>query len=255
MHRFFLAAVAAAAAAFAPAAGGGRVHLLLPDLDQRAPDAVLIYPAEGTVRLAFASNVENIGPGPLLISASRPSRALPTMRADQLVQRQDGKFLRLRGVGDLRYNVSPTHSHWHLLPFEQYELRTLDGKQVGTAQKSGFCLTSDHRTKLRSAGHVGPRPNDNPYCGKNRPGALRVGEGIAVGYGDIYQPSREGQYVDVTNVPSGDYVLVHRVNVSRKLRETRYSNDAASARIRLVNGAGVTPAVTVLRRCDAGPRG
>lgn len=230
------------------------MHLLLPDLDQRAPDAVLVYVADGAVLLAFASNVENIGPGPLRIEASRPSREVPTMRADQLVQRPDGGVVRLRGVGELRYNVSPTHSHWHLLPFEQYELRTPDGKQVGTAQKSGFCLTSDHRTRLRSAGHVGPRPNDVPYCGKNRPGALRVGEGIAVGYGDIYKPSREGQYVDVTNVPSGDYVLVHRVNVSRLLRETRYANDAASARIHLENGAGVSPAVKVLRRCDSGPR-
>ena len=58
------------------------------------------------------------------------------MRAAQLIERRKG-FQRVDGVGRLRYNVNPSHSHWHLQPFERYELRTLVGKRILRDHKSG----------------------------------------------------------------------------------------------------------------------
>ena len=174
------------------------------------------------------------------------------MVADQLLRRRSGGYARASGVGALRYNVDRTHSHWHLLPFDQYELRTLDGRAVGSARKSGFCLTSGRRAAGTVVGKR-PRRRLRSTCGKNDRRALRVLEGISVGYGDSYAPLREGQYVDVTDVPAGDYVLVHRVNVGRRLRESDYSNNAASLRIRLLPAAGASkvPQLRVLARCQA----
>ena len=43
-----------------------------------------------------------------------------------------------------------------------------------------------------------------------------------MGYGDDYAATLEGQYLRLTGLASGRYVLVHRVNVECRLRELRY---------------------------------
>ena len=73
-------------------------------------------------------------------------------------------------------------------------------------------------------------------------------EGISPGYGDDYDPGREGQFVDVTNVPAGRYVLVHRSNPERTLEESDYENNAASVLVQL-RRSGAIPTVRVLARC------
>jgi hypothetical protein len=67
----------------------------------------------------------------------------------------------------------------------------------------------------------------------------------------VYFANLEGQFVDVTGVPAGEYYLVHRVNADRKLRESDYSNDAASLLIELSwpQGTSQEPSVSVLRGC------
>ena len=74
--------------------------------------------------------------------------------------------------------------------------------------------------------------------------------GTTPGYTDRYPAFFHGQNLDITGVPSGIYVLAHRVNASMQLRELRYDNDAASVRIRLQWRAGY-PKVRVLRKCPA----
>jgi hypothetical protein len=68
--------------------------------------------------------------------------------------------------------------------------------------------------------------------------------GISKGFGADF----DGQSVDVTNVPAGRYVLVHRVNPQRSLEEGDYANNAASLLIQL-RRAGSIPSVRVLARC------
>jgi hypothetical protein len=238
-------------------AAGGLPRLLLPDLDQRPPLAVSARwsgPKHHHPLLVFTSSVENVGHGPLLVQGRRRSRRSPSMRADQLIQLQGGGFERVTGVGSLRYNVNPSHSHWHLLPFERYELRTLAGAQIVRDHKSGFCLTSDHRSPLPTLGPPATQPIKGSDCARDRPRALRLVEGIAVGWGDIYIPAKEGQAIDISGVAPGDYDLVHRVNVGRLLREADYSNDDSSLRIRLLAPPTTDglPTVLVLKTCETG---
>ena len=256
--RLGIAAALGAAVACAGSAGGALPRLLLPDLDQRPPLAVSArWGGSATaprVLIAFTSSVENSGYGPLIVEGARASRRMETMNAEQLVRLRGGGFRRIVGVGRLRYNVDPSHSHWHLQPFEQYEVRTLDGRRIGRDHKSGFCLTSDHRSPLPTLGARGRHPVDRSDCGRDRPRALRVLEGIAVGWGDIYIPAKEGQYIDITGLAPGDYDLVHRVNVGRLLRETNYANNASSMRIRLLPPPTPNdlPGVRVLAICETG---
>src|SRR5919198_1974908 len=230
--------VLAAVATCIRSATAGLPNALLPDLDQRPPLAVSVRwggpPGNLHPRLVFTSSVENVGYGPLIVEGRRPNRRQRTMPAEQFVLLRSGGAEHFKGVGRLRYNVNPSHSHWHLLPFERYELRTLGGKQIVRDHKSGFCLSNDYRSPLPTLGPGAAQPSQGSECAKDKPRALGVLERIAVGWGDIYVPAKEGQAIDISGVAPGDYDLVHRVNVARVLREARYSNDDASMRIRLL---------------------
>jgi Lysyl oxidase len=191
----------------------------LPDLDQAPPFAVSVLERRGRRLLVFGSAVDNVGEAALVVEGERVGRV---MRAWQLVGTRSYPL-----ATPLRFVRSQTHRHWHLADFERYELRR-DGALVGRDRKTGFCLNDAYET--RALNRV---PSWTGDCGRNRPRAQRIREGISPGFGDDYVPAREGQSIDVTALPPGRYVLVHRANPEHALRERSYANNAASAAIEL----------------------
>jgi hypothetical protein len=247
--------IVAAALAMAIASCEGaadRPAEVLPDLDQVAPRALSIVVDDGRERLVFVSAVENVGRGPLVIAGRRGETLAPEMSARQVVNRAKGGTteypLRMR----LRFVVSETHEHWHLLGFERYELRTPAGEPVGDDRKTGFCLGDRYEahTRERIPGEP-PRAVWTQNCGKNQPERLRVLQGISPGYGDDYVPRLEGQFVDVTGIPPGRYVLVHRANPEGDIHESNYENNAASVVLALRRPASGPPKVEILASCSA----
>jgi hypothetical protein len=223
---------------------------LLPDLDQVAPRAVSVERRDGRELLVFLSAVENVGRGPLLVSGARPDTYRADMSATQLIRRSDGTTSPHALRAKLRFVIAETHRHWHLLGFESYELRTPAGETVGRDHKTGFCLGDryDAHASVRLPGEP-VDPVWTQECGRGQHSRLRIREGLSPGFGDDYVPRLEGQYIDVTDLHAGRYVLVHRVNPDRDLLESRYSNDAASALIVLRRGLR-GPSATVLSTCE-----
>ena len=201
--------------------------------------------------LGFGSVVHNYGDGPLRIDGSRASRSQRFMVADQVIARDDGSSVRVPGVGRLRYVDSVTHRHWHYLRFDTYSLRRTNGKRVRRDRKTGFCLGD--RLESPSIGPLPAQPPtpEYPYtnCGYDRPGLLRLTEGISVGYGDDYSPQLEGQYVDLTGLRAGRYMLVHVANADGAVREKSRADNAASVLIDLRWRRGRVPRVRQLARC------
>jgi Lysyl oxidase len=72
----------------------------------------------------------------------------------------------------------------------------------------------------------------------------------------VYRAYIEDQYLDITEVRGGRYVLVNRVNADHALAETGYRNNAASVLIdlRWPDGRDRFPAVRVLARCPHSAR-
>jgi Lysyl oxidase len=224
----------------------------LPDLDQELPwDLQVTSTGASTAReyrLGFASAVRNIGDGPLIVSGRRWG-AIPAMTADQLVESANAPMAVVEGVGRLRYVESRDHEHWHLLDFERYELRRARaGTKRVTDRKTGFCLGDRYRTRGRALPAQPSAPRYTGRCGLGATGRLRLVEGISVGYGDDYPANLEGQSLPLAGLPAGRYVLVHSVNVQRRLRETYYGNNSASLLLRL-QWRGGAPSLRVLRRC------
>jgi hypothetical protein len=247
-----LAALTASAAAFAAAVpSGSQAPALLPDLVQEAPSQLEVTTVRDNrrpvYRLGFRSAVRNVGRGPLLISGRRSGARDDEMTADQVIEHDGGPRSVEPAVGRLRYVISSDHRHWHLLGFERYELRRVGGPAaVANDRKTGFCLGDRYRVLDRELPAAPANPVITGRCGLGQPGLLQIEEGISVGYGDDYDPTLEGQYVRLTGLPSGRYLLVHRVNVDRALRETRYDNNAAALLIG-VRWKGGRPRVRVLR--------
>jgi hypothetical protein len=212
------------------------VPAALPDLDQAPPQAISIIERGQRRLLVFGSAVDNAGPGSLVVEGRRVGR---TMRTWQLVGRRRYP-LRV----SLRYVRAATHAHWHFPRFERYELRRLDGLLVGRDRKTGFCLRDAYETRA-----LNRKPVWTGECARRRPEARWLRQGISAGFGDDYVPAKEGQAIDVTGVQPGRYILVHRANPDRVLRESSYANNAASALIE-IEGAEVE----VLRRCPETPR-
>ena len=224
-----------------------------PDMDQKPPgDLSFQATSSGRYLLGFTSATDNVGLGPLSIVASRPSHAVPAMRASQRVRMIGGGAKTYPEVGVLRYTIAPPHHHWHLMDFQRYELRHASNHRLVAAdRKSGFCL-ADHWG--HSAGPVPGRPHQGVFmsnCRQFDPDALSVEQGTSVGYTDRYPAYFHGQSLDVTNVPSGVYVLVHRTSPHMLLRELRYENNAASLRVHFSRpkGRGHRPSIRVLRTC------
>jgi hypothetical protein len=216
----------------------------LPDLDQALPSAVSIETRKARHVLVFASAVDNVGAGALVIEGSRENRAVGAMRIRQLVTQADGSTGVRSLPGRLQYVRSETHSHWHLLGFERYALRRAsDGRLMAPDRKTGFCLGD----RYRIASPPAAAPSKAVWvreCGRGRIRLLRLRQGISPGYGDDYVPALEGQLLDLRGVPDGRYLLVHRVNADRSIRESSYENNAASVLLEL---RGQT--VEILARC------
>jgi hypothetical protein len=234
---------------------------LLPDLEQRPPaDLSVKTELRGGRRhflLGFDSATDNVGLGPVVITARRPNRRVPFMRAAQVVRVVGGGRRTYNRVGILRYVYSATHSHWHVMGFQRYELRRAgDNQVVRRDRKSGFCL-ADHWAHAPGRFLNEPRgPVFKGYCERGKPGALAVYQGTSVGYTDRYPSHFHGQNLDLTGLAPGDYVLVHRANRSLLFHELRYENNAASLRIRVrwPNGRSRAPGVQILKTCPQSDR-
>jgi hypothetical protein len=224
-----------------------RVQELLPDFDQRAPTDLTIAGSPGRWLLGFTSLVDNVGIGPSILVGVRLPGAT-RMIGTQHVRLANGLTRTYDDVAQIRYTNSPPHHHWHLMRFDSFELRTLDGRTLVRDRKSGFCL-ADHwgaapgRWPGRRAHFLGD-------CDQYHPEATHVLMGTTPGFTDRYPAFFHGQNIDITGVPAGIYDVMHRVNATMHLRELRYDNNAASVRVRLRWVAG-RPRVQVLRRCPA----
>ena len=230
------------------------------DADDVLPNLVQAVPGELSGRtsatvppkffLGFDSAAANLGAGPLIVLGRRAGVEQPEMALRQQIRRSDGSVRTVPLRAALQYVRSLDHSHWHVKGFMRYELRTPDGVRVVRDRKTGFCLGDRYRAELALPGRSpGPRYSDR--CGKGAPRLRSIREGISIGWGDNYLAHLEGQELEITSLAPGRYVLVHRVNPARDLRESDYTDNVASMAIELgwPNGRKQPPRVDVVARC------
>lgn len=139
------------------------------------------------------------------------------------------------------------HQHYHFNNFAQSNLWAADsqGRRVGTApvrtgRKVSFCVEDEalDPNKWGDKG-VGPRTYHAPDClftAFSDTNFDYLIQGITKGWADIYEWYLPGQYIEVTGVSDGDYVLETIVGPDDKILETddrKDLNNCGSVLIRL----------------------
>lgn len=100
------------------------------------------------------------------------------------------------------FHFSECHGHYHFDGYAYYDLLDNNGTVVATGHKQAFCLIDWSPWAWTDFG--------GDYTCSN--------QGISLGWEDVYGSYLDCQYVDITDVPPGDYVL--RVAINLPLPET-----------------------------------
>lgn len=151
----------------------------------------------------------------------------------------------ITNIGDLDYHIGPVpsdtseassqfiwdpcHHHWHYIGYAEYVLFDANGYRLPIGTKAGFCV-------LDLLCGIGGTPKYN--CSNM---------GLSVGCTDVYQIGTPCQWIDITDIPAGDYTMVLRVNWDKSpdaigRLEKDYDNNWAQACFTL-SYAGTIPEV------------
>lgn len=156
--------------------------------------------------------------------------------------------VKIKNIGDVDYHLgspgdgapgfifSPCHGHWHYADYGEYILYDEYGNEIPAGHKNGYAVMD-----------VGCFDGTPQYGGGDM--------GISAGCYDIYGRGTSCQWVDLTDVPDGNYTLVARVNWTNNPdvdgnTETNLSNNWVSICINLERDSpGDMPVVTKVDSC------
>ena len=171
--------------------------------------------------LIFSNAMANIGDGPLYIFAPKPKNK----HRDELTQKVKQRVFRSDGS---HYNrIAGQFDHTHFDDWAIYRLRVVlpnneAGEILGTSRKTSFCLLDSYEydTALPNA------PDDPQFfvCTAEL-------QGISVGYEDLYDKSIPGQWIDVTDIPNGEYWLESEVDPENNVLEKDEANNVGRIKV------------------------
>ena len=215
---------ALAVAAVPPALGNHRGTRRVPDLVPwpRSFYDYRISREDGRVLLRFSAGLVNVGDGPLEVLGRRRS-GRRTMEASQRYYAADGRLHSREDIGAFEYHRE--HNHWHVLKIAEYRLLDPAGQPVGSSNKVSFCLIDEYGWYLHLPG-AAPEPQYED-CQHSR-SRTRIRQGLSVGWTDVYSSSLPGQWVDITGVPPGQYLLQTEVNPDGIIEEKTRDNNTIS---------------------------
>jgi len=109
---------------------------------------------------------------------------------------------------------APCHGHYHIRDFSVYELLNADRTLVVAGHKQGFCFEDSFK-----------------YDGGKSNGYNYGFQGISSGWGDWYYKQLGGQWIDITGVPEGDYIVRVTINAAGTFDEgsNRYTNSVETS--------------------------
>lgn len=197
------------------------------EIPDQAPPTAGLFPAstwfveqiDGRRLLRFATVAANVGDGPLDIIAGSPNSDADTAATIQRIWTDTWTF---NDVASGEFVVHPTHDHIHFDAFEQYRLLDDTGAVVASSEKVSFCLRDSVRVSSEAPAPTGVVfAAANGDCGDQQ-------QVINPGFGDHYHSLLDDQWIDVTNVPLGRYVLEITIDPLDLIVESDETNNTGS---------------------------
>ena len=115
-----------------------------------------------------------------------------------------------------QFEYGSCHGHYHFRSFAEYRLLDSVGSLVRTGRKVGFCLMDITRV------NTGANPAARYTCSN---------QGIQAGWADIYSSNLSGQWVDITGLPAGNYVLEITMDPMNLIDELDETNNVTRANV------------------------
>ena len=149
------------------------------------------------------------------------------------------------GPGDLNpgpeadnplYEFSECHGHYHFLDFTDYRLLNEDGSVAAFGHKQSFCLID--MAQVEGAMVVAPHGTRPP------PGETGCSY-LSAGWADIYGVGTPCQWVDITDVAPGDYVLELTVNPANVVLETNTDNNVVRVEVQITEDVPCVPQLEI----------
>jgi hypothetical protein len=216
----------------------GSIVDLVPDILTRTNELydydVVTNIVPGRTHLRLSNATANIGLGKLYLYGVLPANSDGTQDVRQRVWRTDGTHFD-RDAGAFLYH--PEHQHIHFEDWAVYRLRAVTagggvGAIVTEGSKTSFCildgLVHDHTL---------PGFSSTPEfvsCGSTV-------QGLSVGWADIYSKNLEGQNLDITDVPPGQYWLESESDPLNHVLEKDETNNIARIPITIGSTGAINP--------------
>ena len=175
----------------------------------------------GGTELRFSTRSWNKGIGPLELVAGDVTSSGQDVY--QRVYNSDGTYTDYF-AGTFVYH--PAHNHFHFNNYALYSLQPISapGGSPKSGSKTTFCIMDT--TKVDTTLPGAPPTAVYSTCGTTI-------QGMSIGWGDTYGYQLEGQSIDITGNPSGDYCLSIKIDPQSRLVETDETNNVASSLLRL----------------------
>jgi Lysyl oxidase len=125
------------------------------------------------------------------------------------------------------FEFAPCHGHYHFNGYARYELVDDVGAIIAVGHKQAFCLLDSV-----PLGIPGSPSTRRFHCGF---------QGLQRGWADIYDSSLDCQWVDITDVPDGNYLLRISINPDRVIEESNYDNNTVELPVSIAPPPPVDP--------------
>ena len=197
----------------------------LPNLTPfKASGVAIATAADGTKQLRFNTTSWNNGTGPLELRGGTVDTSTSKQQVLQRIYQTDGSFREVQ-AGTFEYH--PTHNHMHFDDYAVYTLQPVNapGASSRTGTKMTFCIMDTDKVNLKLPG--APKRAVYKTCGSSM-------QGMSVGWADTYGSYLDGQSIDITGLPDGDYNLSIEVDPKGQIVESNDSDNKSTLGIRIV---------------------
>lgn len=201
----------------------------------------------GELYLRFTTISMNIGTGPFEVRGTVKPDDATMMTTNQRIYDVNGghRDVDTRAVamwsGD-------GHDHWHIQKMQRYQLwsSTSPDAPVLKGAKTGFCFFDGVAKRRHLPGYSPATHYQYAGCG-NSPSNTSITMGLSVGWGDVYPWSIAFQWIDISDVASGDYRLCVTIDSQHFYRESDRTNNQVYSDITLDMDAPHPTVTTVAR--------
>lgn len=177
----------------------------LPDLAVLPPRAFRVVVRDSGRRLLrFTTIIVNIGRGPFQLSGYDDdgfAAKKDILSVKQQILEPDGTFSPHSTTATMFW-AGDGHDHWHVTGLQVSKLQNLADEEVGNIAKVGFCFVDNYRYGSHKPAHY---TSAISVCQTKQNG--RVPMGVSRNWGDVYPSTFRFQWVDITDLPDGEYRL------------------------------------------------